>query len=224
MQVTWIGQGGLLFEHDGRRILIDPYLSDSVEKIQPQNRRRIPVCRALFDLHIDVMVFTHDHLDHYDPETASRFLAQGDGLTVLAPSSVWPKVRACGGSHNDVLFDAGTPWSEHGLRFTAVPAAHSDPHAIGVILDDGARRYYVTGDTLYSSRVLSAIEGNIDVVFLPINGVGNNMNAQDAARFASDIGAKMAVPVHYGMFDELDASIFDCPAKVSLEVYRSVSL
>ena len=224
MLVTWIGQGGLLFEHNGKRILIDPYLSDSVEKVQPHNRRRIPICEALFDLHIDVMVFTHDHLDHYDPETVVRFLAQEERITVLAPSSVWPKVRLHGGNHNYVLFDEGTQWSECGLRFSSVPAVHSDPLAIGVIVDDSRQRYYVTGDTLYSSRVVHAVYGRADVIFLPINGVGNNMNATDAARFAADIEAQMVVPMHYGMFDDIEPSILQCPNKRVLEVYQKVKI
>ena len=32
MRITWLGQGGLLLEHQGRTVMIDPYLSDSVEK------------------------------------------------------------------------------------------------------------------------------------------------------------------------------------------------
>ncbi len=29
MQCIWLGQAGLLFEKDGYKIMIDPYLSDS---------------------------------------------------------------------------------------------------------------------------------------------------------------------------------------------------
>ena len=30
MKVTWLGQAGLLIETNGTKIMIDPYLSDSV--------------------------------------------------------------------------------------------------------------------------------------------------------------------------------------------------
>ena len=33
MQITWIGQAGLLFDMGDKKILIDPYLSNSVAKI-----------------------------------------------------------------------------------------------------------------------------------------------------------------------------------------------
>ena len=43
MKITWLGQAGLLFESNGIKLIADPYLSDSVEKINPQNFRRVPV-------------------------------------------------------------------------------------------------------------------------------------------------------------------------------------
>ena len=47
--------------------------------------------------------------------------------------------------------------------------------------------------------MFSDIPKDIDAVFVPINGVGNNMNAFDAVRFVERIGAKHAVPLHFGM-------------------------
>ena len=32
MKITWLGQAGLLLEGEGLSVMIDPYLSDSVEK------------------------------------------------------------------------------------------------------------------------------------------------------------------------------------------------
>ena len=62
----------------------------------------------------------------------------------------------------------------------------------------------------------------IDAVFLPINGVGNNMNAVDAARFAKRCGAKLAIPVHWGMFDGIspESLLFE-PKKIP-ELYTQM--
>lgn len=227
MKITWIGQAGLLFEKNGKTVMIDPYLSNSVEKVTPAFYRRVPVDETLYDRTPDVMIFTHDHLDHYDPETAPRFFAKTDKqMLVLCPDSVWKKARTHGGGHNYVQFDSFTQWTAYGMRFSAVPATHSDPFAIGVIiedLDDG-RTYYVTGDTLYNTKLLSALPKNIDVIFLPINGIGNNMNEVDAARFFRDSGAKVAVPLHVGMFDEKTPHIFDAEPRVIPEIYREIPL
>ena len=220
LRVTWIGQAGLLFKSHDRTILIDPYLSDSVAGLDPAKTRKIPPDPALWQVKPDVIIFTHDHLDHFDPETAGHWLGEKGSIRVLAPSSVWQKVRKYGWDHNYILFDPGTQWTDGGLRFTAVPAAHSDPHAIGVLLQEGGKQHYVTGDTLYSTRVLSALPDDIDTVFLPINGVGNNMNIVDAARFAADCGARTAVPLHYGLFDNLNGEDFPFENKRILQVYR----
>ena len=222
MNITWIGQAGLLFDNGKTKIMIDPYLSDSVKKVNPKNFRRVPVDESLFDANPDVMIFTHDHLDHFDPETVPRLFAESKPMTVLCPSSVWQKARMHGGAHNYVQFNRYTEWTECGFRFKAVGAEHSDVYAIGVVIWDLTenKTYYVAGDTLYNGEILKDLPENIDVIFLPVNGVGNNMNACDAERFATASGAKHAVPYHIGMFDELSADIFKAENKLTLEIYK----
>ena len=185
MKITWLGQAGLLFDNGKVKIMLNPYLSNSVAKVNPLNDRRVPIDELLFEITPDVMIFTHDHLDHYDPETAPRFLEkQEKTMTVLSPTSVWQKARQHG-THNYVEFNRHTEWTEQGFRFSAVKAVHSDPCAIGVLIEDleEGKVYYVTGDTLYSKDVFEDLPKNIDLVFLPVNGVGNNMNATDVVRF-----------------------------------------
>lgn len=224
MKITWIGQAGLLLQTGKTTVLIDPYLSDSVKAINPVNWRRVPVDESLFAVKPDVIAFTHCHLDHYDPETVERFIGADTGITVLAPSSVWGEVRKYGGNNNYVLFDRHTLWTQDDISFYAVKAQHSDLHAIGVVLNCGGKTYYVSGDTLYSTEIFPDLPENIDVAFLPINGLGNNMNMADAAAFAKKIGAKKVVPLHIGLFDELTADGFDCEGKVVPQFYKEISL
>ncbi|MBO5369327.1 MAG: MBL fold metallo-hydrolase [Clostridia bacterium] len=224
MKVTFLGQAGLLFEDNDFVIMIDPYLSDSVEKINSKNYRRVAVNEEFFGIVPDVMIFTHNHLDHYDPETVSRFITPRSSVKVLAPQSVWDEVRKLGGNNNYVLFNRHTQWSQNGIRFTAVKAEHSDISPIGVIIDDGKRKYYVTGDTLFNREIFADIPDDIYALFLPVNGVGNNMNMTDAARFARIVNAEMTVPIHIGMFDEMCAEDFECENKVIAEIYKEIEL
>jgi len=225
MKVTWIGQAGLYVETAGLKIIIDPYLSDCVGKMDQSKSRRVPVKEELFDIQPDVMIFTHDHLDHYDPETAEKYLKKEQPFTVLGPMSCWKHAREqVGGPHNYVMFDAGVEWTEGPVRFIAVPAIHSDPMAIGVIIESEGKRIYVTGDTLYGRKVLDVLPRDIDAVFLPINGVGNNMNKADAARFAKACGAKTAYPMHFGMMDDLDPTDFPFEKKVIPVIYQEMEL
>ena len=224
MKVTYLGQAGLLFEKRGFKIMIDPYLSDSVEKINPKNYRRVPVDESFFKIKPDVMIFTHNHLDHYDPETVVHFIDENSNITVLAPKSVWDEVRRIGGNNNYVLFNRHTEWTQNGIKFTAVKAEHSDITPIGVIIDDGERKYYVTGDTLYNEEIFGDIPSDIYALFLTVNGVGNNMNMTDAARFAKRINAEWTVPIHIGMFDELTADSFYCKNKVIPKIYKEIMI
>ena len=224
MKITWIGQAGLLFETDKIKVMIDPYLSDSVKKVNPDNYRRVSVNEEIFNIKPDVMIFTHNHLDHYDPETVFKFINEGSKVLVLAPQSVWSEVRKSGGKNNYVLFNRHTVWTENNIKFTAVKAEHSDDYAIGVIIDDGNKKYYITGDTLYNEEIFSDIPNDIYAVFLPVNGVGNNMNMTDANNFCEKINPDYAIPIHCGMFDEIDMNTFEYKKKIVPNIYEEVIL
>ena len=224
MKITHLGQAGLLFEKDGFKIMIDPYLSNSVEKIEPHNRRRVAVDESFLKIKPNVMIFTHNHLDHYDPETVVHFIDNDSNILVLAPKSVWDEVRKLGGKNNYVLFNRHTSWTENNIKFTAVKAEHSDITPIGVIIDDGEKKYYITGDTLYNEEIFEDIPKDIYALFLPVNGVGNNMNMTDAARFAKIVNAEKTVPLHTGLFDNLNADDFECENKVIPEIYKEIKL
>ena len=93
------------------------------------------------------------------------------------------------------MFNEGTEFTVGDITFKSVYAEHSDDHAIGVVFEAEGKTYYVTGDTLYNKFVFESVTDDIDVVFLPINGVGNNMNLADAYRFVDKIGAKETLQV-----------------------------
>ena len=225
MKITWLGQAGLLFETEGMHILVDPYLSDSVKEIQPHFWRRVPVDERFLEITPDVILLTHDHLDHTDPETLAHYLGEDTAVTVLASENAWNRVRVqFGGIRNNyVRLNAGAEWSERGVRFSAVRAHHSDAHAVGFLLFAEGKTYYITGDTLYDESIFAALPEHIDAVFLPVNGVGNNMNMQDGARFAARVGG-VAVPLHCGLFDEIDMHTFPYENKVVPEFYKEIEL
>lgn len=224
MKVTWLGQAGLLFAVGEQRILIDPYFSDSVEKVNPASRRRMPAPDWVWDIRPDVLLFTHDHLDHYDPETAPRILRSREKITVLCAPATWEKARACGGGHNYIRFARHSEWTQGGVRFAAVKAEHSDPAPIGVVIEAEGKTIYVTGDTLYSRAIFPDLPQGIDVIFLPVNGAGNNMNAADAARFAAQTGAKRVVPLHVGLFDDLTPDVYPGGNKWALTPFKEYDL
>ena len=226
MKIIYLGQAGLCFETDGKTILVDPYLSNSVAKSQPQNYRRQPVDESFLSMKPDIIVITHNHGDHYDKETLAYYLNEESKVLFLSPLSVWADARKFGGNGNNfVLFNCGSEWTEGDIKFRAVKAEHSDEYAIGVVISAENKHYYITGDTLYNESVFTSLpEMCFEAVFLPVNGKGNNMNFTDAARFVERLEVKRAVPLHVGMFDELTAHDWQCKKKVVPQIYREIEL
>lgn len=229
MKVTWLTQSGLLFENGNITVMADPYFSDSLGQSNSEKKRRIPADESFLDKAPDVVLITHDHLDHLDPETIEKLVSRSKkSITFLAPENAYRKLKAFGGPHNYVMLNPHSVWSERGVTFYAVHAEHTDRTAVGFILDDGERTYYLSGDTLYNydviDEVLELVEDGVDYAFLPINGRGNNMNAKDAADFAYEIDAKRAVPVHYGLFDSIDPEAFDFDDAMILEPFKTVEI
>ena len=229
MKVTWLTHSGLLFENERITVLVDPYLSDSLASVCESKKRRLPVDESMLEVSPDVILLTHSHPDHLDVATLEKFLSRTDKeITVLANGSAYEKLTSLASKHNLVLLAPHSVWSEGGVTFYAVKAEHTERDAIGFILDDAEKTYYVSGDTLYNFDViddcLDLVEDGVDYAFLPINGKGGNMNAKDAADFAYEIGAKAAVPVHYGLFDSVDPDDFDFDDRLVLTPYEKTEL
>lgn len=185
-------------------VLIDPYLSDSVP-----GKRFMPVPAEVFEIKPDVIICTHNHGDHLDFETLKRFLNTDKRIDILCPENAYNDVLKYGfKQHNYVLFNRHTEYSVKNAVFKAVKAEHSDGTAIGVIVEADRKSIYITGDTLFNSEIFNDIEIKPDILFVCINGEGNNMNMADAARFSKRIRAKKVMPVHWGMFDNLDPGKF----------------
>ena len=72
--------------------------------------------------------------------------------------------------------------------------------------------------------MLELVEDGVDYAFLPINGKGNNMNVKDAVDFAYEISAKCAVPIHYGLFDDISPDEFDFDSTLILKPYESFEI
>ncbi|MBQ5590767.1 MAG: MBL fold metallo-hydrolase [Clostridia bacterium] len=224
MKITYIGQAGLLIEKDGVKILVDPYLSNSVVKVNPRNYRRQPVDESLLKINPDVIILTHDHIDHTDEETLIHYLGHETEkpILVLAGRNAYLKALKFKNYHNYIEFPPHTVWNEFGLEFKSVKAEHSDFEAIGVIITDKDKKYYITGDTLYNEDIFKDIPEDIYALFLPINGLGNNMNKTDASKFAKKVNAKYTVPFHVGMFDNFTADDFECKNKIIPEIYKEI--
>ena len=70
----WLGQSGFLLQWNRKRILIDPYLSDSLTKKyaatdKPHTRMSELVVEPELLKNISIVTSSHNHTDHLDAET-----------------------------------------------------------------------------------------------------------------------------------------------------------
>ena len=222
MKAVRLGQAGLWIETERAKILVDPYFTDSAFDISGVHRKK--ECPSwVWELKPDMLLLTHDHIDHYDPATAVNFVNENTAISVLSPRSVWEKIRLIGGDNNYILVTPGVQWTQGDATVTTLKAVHSDKYAVGFAVEAEGKRLYITGDTLLSLDLIYPLE-NADYIFLPINGKGNNMNAVDAAKLARSVKAKRAVPIHYGMLDGLTPDVFEYENRFIMEDFEEYEL
>ena len=196
MKITWIGQSGYILSDNKTEICIDPYLSDVVNRIANRPRMvKVPLLPE--ELKSDIVICTHNHLDHVDIDSIP--LMKKDNMLFLAPSDAENQLKECG-VKNYKAFDKGSVFNIGEFALEAVFADHTVP-AVGVIVRHGGITMYFSGDTEYNEKLEELKKYNGDVMFICINGKLGNMNVDDAVKLTKIINPKVGVPTHYGMFE-----------------------
>jgi L-ascorbate metabolism protein UlaG (beta-lactamase superfamily) len=204
LHLWWLGQSGFLVLWEGRRLLLDPYLSDSLtRKYAKTDTPHVRMTRRVIAperLHVDIVTSSHNHTDHLDAETLGPILDNGAAL--VAPAANVEFVRGRLGRDPDVALAEGGRATIAGFELEAVPAAHPElaPQYAGYVVRCGGGSIYHSGDTLVFDGMAERIPA-VDIAILPINGALGNMDAREAANVAYAIGAGVAVPCHYEMFE-----------------------
>jgi len=221
--VWWLGQSGFLIKHDNRHLLLDPYLSDSLtKKYATTDKPHVRITERVVDPaalnFIDVVTSSHNHTDHLDAETLQPILAGNPNCALVIPEAnrefVANRLKIPEGQ--PVGLDAGQSATVNGFTIHAVPAAHEklDRDALGrhqylgYVVEFGSWSIYHSGDTVRYDGMFEALEPfDIDLALLPINGaaperrVAGNLNGEEAAALAEEIGARLIIPCHYEMFE-----------------------
>lgn len=199
MEITWLSQGGFLFESHGTRLLADPYMSDCLEF---KGLKRIVEFPLTFEaLKPDMLICTHDHLDHLDPESVREIARLYPDCVIAGPISCCEHFRKLEIPEAQIkLLEQGKPYKLNDMKITPVPAIHSDPEAIGIVLESEARKVYLSADTEYDSGLINDHTVNSDLVLICINGRLGNMALEDALKVVTALRPDVALPMHYGLF------------------------
>ena len=209
----WLGQASFIVRGADVTVYVDPYLNPNSRRIVPPPFRPEQVTNA------DVVLCTHDHGDHIDPTALPGIAAASPQATIFVPGVARDKVIGMGVAADRVVVPPiDTPTAYGKLTVTAIPAAHEEldyspergyPY-LGYFLELNGVRLYHAGDcTMYDGLIERLKAHRPDVVLLPINGhdwkrttqnIIGNMTYREAADLAAEVGADLAIPMHYGMF------------------------
>lgn len=194
MIIRSLGQSGYVVKTESTEIIIDPYLSDSVNRVAGRERL-LPIPIKPEDICCDGIICTHDHLDHLDPDTLSHLSAH---QLIITTNEGKEKLITLGKSNIKAL-NLGESIEVGDISITAVFANHT-VEAFGIILKAEGKTLYFSGDTLFDQRLFEISEYHPDATFICINGKLGNMTVTQALEVAKKIGAKINIPNHYDMF------------------------
>ena len=220
----WLGQSGFLIcLSDGTAIVVDPYLSTTLEEAtRNQSWKRhirmmdIPVPPEELD-EVNYILISHDHRDHYDYASVKPIATCSRQARIIAPNTMEDHLLK-DGFHDMVLLDDGKSFHTDSFQCIALKAAHNDfmrsdagyPFLSYIIKEDGGLTFFLAGDTVYYPGMEDILRSyDIDVAFLPINGwseeliekgFASNLTFREAVDIALSARIGAVVPCHYGMF------------------------
>ncbi|GAB4334656.1 MAG: MBL fold metallo-hydrolase [Desulfobulbaceae bacterium] len=187
LEVTFVGHGTLMMEFGGKVIHVDPVSRYGDYGKMPK---------------ADIILLTHHHPDHLDPETLTRI--RKDDTRIILTEICARNVKGGTVLHN------GDRLTVDGIGVEAVPAYnlvhrredgqlfHPKGEGNGYVLTFGDTRVYIAGDT-ENTPEMKALE-NIDYALLPMN-LPYTMTPEMVADAARAFRPKVLYPYHFGKTD-----------------------
>lgn len=209
IRLTWLGQAGFAFcTPAGKRILLDPYLSDACERLFGFKRLSLPAVAA-DDVGADWVILTHEHADHLDPDALPVIARNNPECRFAGPAGCVEALEAAGvTAARRVVLEQNQRYDLGDLIVHTVPADHGDisPTALALVLEFDGVRVMATGDSSWRPALFKPLyDRQPDVVLPAINGVFGNMNHIDAARLVSEAKPRFAIPCHFWTLAEQGA-------------------
>lgn len=209
VQVRWLGHATVVVDVAGVRLVTDPLLRRHAGVLRRRGGRAplVPDWRGA-----DAALVSHLHHDHAELGSL-RML--GDVPVLAAPSSAhWLTahgLRGLGVAPDEWCTVTGAAGGE--VRVRTVPAEHGHrpmPHrpnaATGFVVRGGGLTVWFAGDTgpfPGLAHVPELAGAPVDVALVPVGGwgprlSGGHLDPVEAARVCALVGARVAVPVHWG--------------------------
>lgn len=221
----YLGQVGLLIQFRGKFILVDGYLSDSVDRMSAggpvvwKRNYPWPVRPSELDF-VDYVFCTHAHTDHADPDTLSAIAAVNRKARFFGPAPVCEILPGFGVPKDriELIRADETMKLDDDISVRAIPAAHEELHPdgegsyeeLGYIFSLDGLKVYHSGDCCPYDGLIERVKG-CDAALMPINGkdyfrtnVQNIIGCFDsveAITIAKEAGIGVLLPGHFDLYN-----------------------
>ena len=181
MKITWLNHSTVSIEAREATIVIDPWFEPYVAM------PRAPLA--------DIIIISHWHATHGTVDSVNK--VRTDDTVIFGPIDAAREIYGCRGLRvgQRLMLKQTIPLEVVPAR-TVRRREHSE-EGLGFILELEKRKIYYAGDT----EPLADLSGmEPDLAFLPVGGT-RTMGPREAARYAKQLGAKLAIPIHYGKIE-----------------------
>jgi L-ascorbate metabolism protein UlaG (beta-lactamase superfamily) len=205
--LTWLGHSTVVLDVGGTRLLTDPLLRRHAGVL----RRRGPKPAVLNWERPDAVLLSHLHHDHAELRSL-RMLPPDVPIITAQANARWLRARGLKGMApgDDGWASVG---ASHGTRVRLCEARHHSrpmPHrpneANGHLVRSASGVIWIAGDTSLFDGLTELgrdAGGAIDLAIVPVSGwgprlSGGHLDPVQAAEACARVGARCAVPVHWG--------------------------
>ena len=217
LSALWIGHATLLLQIGDKIILTDPVLTETVGYF---SRRLVEPGIDIASIpHLDAVLISHMHIDHYSPASLDMIekkvgnLIVPQGGVVYMPNFDFPIYE----------LPANNVWEMDSLKITAVPVLHNGwrygidddwmkTSYTGYVIEYKGITVYFGGDTGYDEhtfRETATHFNKIDLTILPIAPIHpreysrhRHTDPADALKIYKELGSTWLIPMHYDTFSE----------------------
>lgn len=197
MKITFLGHASLLIEIQGKKIIIDPFISAN------QKASHID----LNSLQPDYILITHAHQDHIlDVETLAKqknatIVSNWEIATYFGNKGYTSHPMNHGGSWN---FDFGKVTYTNAIHSSSFPDGTYGGNPGGFIIQGEHKTIYVSGDTaLTMDMQLIPKKVTLDLAIFPI-GDNFTMNVDDAIIASDFVQCDKVLGVHFDTFGYIE--------------------
>ena len=193
MQITHLGHACLLVEVADQRILIDPGNFSQLDGLRD----------------LDVVVITHQHKDHCDPDRVPGLLRDNPGARVLVEPQTAEVLAQAGHAGQTERLATATPVDLGAVQLTPVGEAHAVIHPyvprvgnLGVVL-----RAEGEPVLFHPGVALDGEPGEVDLLGVVVNAPWGKI--AETVEFVRRIApARGVIPIHDGLLNDTGRTMY----------------